>query len=96
MKALKVAMRDFSKAQEAYHENVPLPPYKVWDKAPTWEENKEMNCDSKFSMYSEENKAWYAGFLEKVGFMQNIFDNAKQTTDFSSNAKWNIVMNLLK
>jgi hypothetical protein len=47
-------------------------------------------------MYSEENKAWCAGFLKKVGNVQNIFKNTKPITDFSNNPKWNIVMGLLK
>jgi hypothetical protein len=73
-------------------------PYKFWpdgSEGPSWEERKEMNCDPKFSMYSEENKAWYKDFLAKSNLVQNIINNAKLITDFSGNEKWNIVMNLL-
>jgi len=77
----------------AYYEKNPAP-YKVWESL-TWEEHKELNCDPKFDMFSEENKAWYAGFLEKIKSAQSVFENAKLITDFSGNEKWNIVMNLL-
>jgi len=54
-----------------------------------------MDCDEKFSMYSEQNKKWYEDFLKKSNLVQGIINNAKMITDFSSNEKWNIVMNLL-
>jgi hypothetical protein len=69
--------------------------YSPSSSSPSWEEAKEMNCDSKFSTFSEENKAWYAEFDAKVNLAQSIIDNAKSITDFSSNAKWKSVINLL-
>jgi hypothetical protein len=85
---------EYIKDGMAYQEKHPTP-YKTWEKAPSWEEAKEMDCDPKYSMYSEQNKAWYAEFLAKSNSVQNIIDNAKLITDFSGNSKWNIVMNLL-
>jgi hypothetical protein len=93
-KAFRKYLNEFFKERETYYwKNIP--PDKVWDKAATWEESKEMNCDSRFSMFSEENKAWYVAFDAKVNLVQSIIDNAKQITDFSGNEKWNNLMNLL-
>jgi hypothetical protein len=59
----------------------------------------EMSCDPKYSMFSEENKTLYEAlheeFLEKAQLTQTTIDNAKLTTDVSSNEKWNAFMNLL-
>jgi pimeloyl-CoA synthetase len=56
-------------------------------------EKQEMN--TRYSMYNEENKAWYKDFLAKSNLVQNIIDNAKLITDFSGNERGNVVMNLL-
>jgi hypothetical protein len=93
--AVHAAFQDFFKDANAHYEQNPAPA-KSSDVGPTWEEAKEMNCDKRFSMHSEQNKSWYAGFLKKVGNVQNMLNNTNPITDFFSNPKWNIVMNLLK
>jgi hypothetical protein len=95
--AVYAMLKDCAAESIAYARKVNTP-YKFWpdgSEGPSWEETKEMNCDPRFSMYSEENKAWYKDFLAKSNLVQNIIDNAKLITDFSGNEKWNIVMNLL-
>ena len=99
-KALHAAKDDYHAEAFAHFSKVNTP-YKFWPDGsrPSWEEFKEMNCDPRFSMYSEENKAWYKDFLKdfvaKSNLVQDIIDNAKSITDFSGNEKWNIVMNLI-
>jgi len=62
----------------------------------TWESWKEWVCDPRYDHDFEENRAWYSDFLKKQTSAQNMINNAKlMITDFSSNAKWNVVMNLL-
>ena len=97
MDAYRAMRHDMITESMAYARKVNTP-HKFWpdgSEGPSWEETKEMNCDPRFSMYSEENKAWYKDFLAKSNLVQNIIDNAKLITDFSGNEKWNIVMNLL-
>jgi hypothetical protein len=85
-------LNEFFKEREAYYwKNIP--PDKVWGRGE--EELKEMRCDSKFTMLSEEYKAWYDAFDAKVNLVQSIVDKVKQITDFSGNEKWNNLMNLL-
>jgi hypothetical protein len=67
------------------------PTAKNWNEGLSW----EMTCDPKYSMSSEENKAWYDEFDAKAKLAQSIIDNAKKITDFSSNNMWNDLMNLL-
>jgi len=93
-KAWKAAGEDFLKASYA-HFTEQSTPYKVWQGPIPYEECKEMDCDERFSMYSEKNKTWYADFLKKSNLVQDIINNARMITDFSGNEKWNIVMNLL-
>jgi hypothetical protein len=88
-------LKEFDNEYEAYHKKYGQIPYKFQKEAFSWEEIKEMECDPRYSMYSEKNKAWYANFLQKANSVQNIINNAKLITDFSSNEKWNVVMNLL-
>jgi len=88
-------LKEFDKEYEAYHKKYGNIPFKFQKEAFSWEEMKEMECDPRYSMYSEKNKAWYANFLQKANSVQNIINNAKLITDFSSNEKWNVVMNLL-
>jgi len=88
-------LKEFDEEYEAYHKKYGNIPFKFQKEAFSWEEMKEMECDQRYSMYSEKNKAWYANFLQKANSVQNIINNAKLITDFSGNEKWNIVMNLL-
>jgi hypothetical protein len=78
----------------AYGEEIGGYDYKMPEEALSWEEMKEINC-SKNSMLSEEFKAWYGAFDANVSLVQNIIDNAMKITDFSSNEKWNFIINLL-
>jgi hypothetical protein len=94
-KALHSARKDFIEEALAHFQKVNTP-QKFWpdgSEGPSWEEKKEMN--TRYSMYNEENKAWYADFLAKSNLVQNIINNAKLITDFSGNERWNMVMNLL-
>jgi hypothetical protein len=72
---------------------------KDWDDGLSWKQVEEKSCDPKYSMFSEENKAYYvdfyAKFLEEEQAMQSIIDNVKLTMDVSSNERWNVLMNLL-
>jgi hypothetical protein len=64
---------------------------------PTWEDWKETLSDPKYCKDSEQYKTWYSDFLKKINSTQNMINNAKlMITDFSSNQKWNVVMNLLR
>ncbi|MDR2593163.1 MAG: hypothetical protein LBC87_00125 [Fibromonadaceae bacterium] len=89
-------LKEFGEEYEAYHKKYGNIPFKFQKEPFTWEEIKEMECDPRYSMYSEKNKAWYADFFKRVASAQDIINNAKLITDFSSNEKWNVVMNLLK
>jgi hypothetical protein len=88
-------LKEFDEEYGAYHKKYGQIPGKFQKEAFSWEEMKEMECDPRYSMYSEKNKTWYANFLQKANSIQNIINNAKLITDFSSNEKWNVVMNLL-
>jgi hypothetical protein len=53
-------------------------------------------CNEKFATYqAEQNKTWYADFSKNLQAATDAIDKAKLITDFSSNKKWNVVMNLL-
>ena len=94
--SLHEKLKEFVEEYEAYHKKYGQFPGKFQKEAFSWEECKEMETDSRYSMYSEKNKAWYADFFKKINSAQNIINNAKlMITDFSSNEKWNVVMNLL-
>ena len=95
--ARRAIIEDLSKVASAHFSELNTP-YKSWPDGsggPSWEEKKEMNCDPRYSMHSEENKAWYADFVAKSNMVQNIINNAKSITDFSGNERWNVVMSLL-
>ena len=80
------------KIQETPKFNIP----KSYTDEADWEKWKELLCNEKFATYqAEQNKAWYADFSKNLQAATDAIDKAKSVKDFSSNKKWNVVMNLL-